>query len=144
MIQETIFALKSGKAIYDTLKIIQSINENLNNNDLKLAIINLQNSLIESAQENIDLKNRISELETEISNNKEIKKFNMIYKDNVFYDMENDLIKSGPYCPRCWQKNHEAIIMSELPTLPTIKAKQFHCQICDLKVVSGKIGYAGM
>ncbi len=45
MIQETIFALKSGKAIYDTLKIIQSINENLNNNDLKLAIINLQNSL---------------------------------------------------------------------------------------------------
>jgi hypothetical protein len=69
--------------------------------DAQAQIQKLQEQYLELHAENLELKQRLLEIENFAKEDE-----SMVYEEPFFYLVEGDE-KEGPFCPKCWQKDHK-------------------------------------
>lgn len=107
------------KDITDTAKTALDIANELKHIELKEAILELKEKMIELREENIVLKEQL----------KEKQKHNLQFIDNLYWELQEDGSKIGPYCPACLDGKGKAVRM--------IKNYEFNFFICS--VCKGKM-----
>jgi len=82
-------------------------------------IMELREGALELQEENINLKKRISELESELNKKKEIQ------WESPFYWVVRDETKNGPFCQKCYDSDEKLI------RLHKIEEGNWHCKSCN-------------
>lgn len=96
-------------------KAIDIANE-VKNVELKEVILNLKEQMIELREENISLKEQLSKRDY----------YNMQFNDNCYWSINEDGTKEGPYCSVCWDKDKEAVRLTQ----SNIDKHHFKCGSC--------------
>lgn len=78
-------------------KALEIANE-LNNVELKSAILDLKEEILALREENLLLRQELSEKQ----------KYNMQFMDNKYWNVKEDGTKDGPFCVTCWDYNKTA------------------------------------
>ena len=75
-------------------KALEIANE-LNNVELKSAILDLKEEILALREENLALKQELSEKQ----------QYNMQFINNKYWNIKEDGTKEGPFCVTCWDYN---------------------------------------
>lgn len=95
--------ITATKAGVDAIKKAIEIADNLNNLELKSAILQLKENILELRQENIDLKEALSKIEKKNS-----EKETLFFERNVYWKNEGEK-RIGPFCSGCFDKDEKII-----------------------------------
>ncbi len=109
-------ALDVIKTTYGIGKKALDIAKQLNNVELKEAILDLKEEIIALREENIALKEQLNQKQ----------RYNMEFIDNYYWDIKEDGTKVGPFCPACWDGDEKAVRMQE-GAFGTL------CPVCHIK-----------
>lgn len=105
------------KTVLDNVNAIKEIADSMQNLDLKEKIVDLKAQVIELREENTNLKQELDKK----------KKFNMIFENNTYWNVEKEGKKEGPFCSACWDNNSKPIRI--------IVTDGFgHCPVCKYGV----------
>ncbi len=91
--------VNTALALIDASKKALDIANELKNVELKEAILNLKEELVELREENLLFMQKLSMQS----------KFNMTYEKNSYWNIKDDGTNEGPYCSVCWDKEQIAI-----------------------------------
>ena len=86
-------------ALIDASKKALEIANELKNVELKEAILNLKEELVELREENLLFIQKLSQQA----------QLEMVYENNSYWNLKEDGTKEGPYCSVCWDKEQIAI-----------------------------------
>ena len=82
-------------------------------------IMELREGALALQEENIKLKERISELESELNKKKEVR-----WEAPFYWAISNDT-KEGPFCQKCYDTDRKTIRLQE------IEKGNWHCKACN-------------
>lgn len=109
--------INTALALMDASKKALDIANELKNVELKEAILNLKEELVELREENLLFMQKLS-----LQAN-----FNMIYEKNSYWNIKENETKEGPYCSVCWDKDKIAIRLTQ-----SAASRDFYkCGNCD-------------
>lgn len=89
----------------------------------------LQEQYLGLHAENLELKQRLLDIKEKLEQREQ-----MVFNEPYFYT-ENNEVKDGPYCPRCWQKDNKKCRVIKTPESYHSAEK---CQVCDQGFGQGK------
>ena len=89
------------KDIFDNVKTIKEIAEATSNLELKSAIVDLKEQIIELRTENLQMKAKLTERVS----------YNMKFENNMYYNILQTGGTEGPYCSACWDTKKQAVRM---------------------------------
>lgn len=91
-------AIDTVKIAFNAGKKALEIANELNNVELKSAILDLKEEILALREENLILKQQLSEKQ----------KYNMQFIDNKYWNLKKDGSKEGPFCVTCWDYDKTA------------------------------------
>ena len=97
--------------------------------DAQAQIQKLQEQYLELHAENLELKQRLLEIENFAKEDE-----SMVYEEPFFYLVEGDE-KEGPFCPKCWQKDHKKC---RIENIPNSHHSASICRVCGQGFGVGK------
>lgn len=92
------------KTALDNIKAIKEIADITQNIELKSLIVDLKSEIIELKEENQNLKEKLSKILAK----------NLHFENCVYWDINQEGIKDGPYCPVCWDKDKKLVRLPEI------------------------------
>ena len=127
--------LQSIKTALDITKELRNIDASLADAEVKLKIIELMDALSEvklqisdARDENLDLKEKIKELESKLNLQEEVE-----FRDNHYFlkNPKSDQAP-GPFCSNCYSDGKKLILVSELTGDFQVFGK-YRCPKCQAK-----------
>lgn len=103
------------KTVLENANAIKEIADSMKNLDLKEKIVDLTAQIIELREENANLKQELDKK----------KKFNMKFENNMYWNVDKNGEKEGPFCPACWDNNIKPIRMLDMKN-------HYRCPICKI------------
>lgn len=111
------------KTIKENIETAVEIAEKLKNLELKETILNLKEQILAIREENVALKEKLAS-----SHQKE----NLIFRDNMYWQKQDDKTEDGPYCSGCYDKQGIQVRMHEFP-------RCYICPVCDKKIYKEEV-----
>ncbi|HAN10104.1 MAG TPA: hypothetical protein DCP90_05785 [Clostridiales bacterium] len=108
------------------IKDAASIVQKADNIELYQKILDIQASALELQEENINLKNKVRELEKR----KNIED-SLEFRENAYYKKLEDNKEDGPFCSACWDKDKRLTRMHSINDGTVVK---FACSVCNCRV----------
>lgn len=84
----------------------------------------------------LDLQTQLVDMQEELNKLHEQNSYNMVFENNVYYDVKSDGTKIGPYCATCWDKDRKAIRLQNYGHIDYMNC--FVCKTAPLVNPSGK------
>jgi ribosomal protein L37AE/L43A len=126
--------LNSIKTALDIIKVIDSSDNQLDTSILKMRLVEITESLVDTKGNVIELKEELQNKQNEIESLKKQIEDKDSYKFNKYYYfrvLNNDEIE-GPYCPTCFEKDHKPIhLIQDADEI-------WKCNICKIEIKDDK------
>jgi hypothetical protein len=143
---EVFQVISAGKAAIDGLKSLAQYAEEVKDvrkrgefmriiGELSIELAETQLKLADRITETHELKEQVIDLQKKVKN-LENPNLKLNFKDDAYYDSENN----GPFCTGCFDKNQQAIRLSETPLVQRGFGK-YECPVCKSKY--GQFKYTG-
>lgn len=108
-------------------RYILSNPDQLKNTDLKTNILDLKEEILSLRTENVSLKEELQKQ----------KQYNMVFENDLYWNVKENEEKEGPYCTKCWDSQRKSIRMhNSAGSMGT--GHCYKCPECDTKVYSGQ------
>ena len=92
------------KTALDNIKAIKEIADITQNIELKSLIVDLKSEILELKEENQNLKEELSKIQD----------IDLIFENCVYWKINQDGVKDGPFCPVCWDKDKKLVRLPEI------------------------------
>lgn len=106
-----------------TLKQIAELVKKYNDLELTKRIVDLQNQVFDVQQERLELAKELADLKAQLDLRQ---KMHMRGPDNYYFAEGDDV----PFCPVCWERDHNAIHLSPSYESPYTGSITRTCRVC--------------
>ncbi len=103
------------KKAMDIIKKLLDFAERVKDIDTKSALLDLKEEILSLRDENLELREKLSQKED----------FNMVFDDNMYWNLKSDGTKDGPYCAKCWDRDKKAIRLENMG-----QVNAYYCAVC--------------